>query len=91
MVRRRQAGLNALQIWNEPDLKRLPADQYLSLQAVASYILRAGGIDLPLVGAGFSSWQTGERLCSSISTARCPHSSMFSRFTPTINRRRCFA
>lgn len=60
MVRRRQAGLNALQIWNEPDLKRLPADQYLSLQAVASYILRAGGIDLPLVGAGFSSWQTGE-------------------------------
>lgn len=59
MVRRRQAGLNALQIWNEPDLKRLPADQYLSLQAVASYILRAGGIDLPLVGAGFSSWQTG--------------------------------
>lgn len=60
MVKRRLAGLNAFQIWNEPDLKQLPADQYLSLQAVASYVLRTGGSELPLIGAGFSSWQTGK-------------------------------
>ena len=60
MIVCRRAGTNAFQIWNEPDLRRIPGDQYLSLQIAASYALQQSAPELPLVGCGFSSWLTGE-------------------------------
>lgn len=49
-------ALDAFQIWNEPDLKPIPCDQYLSVEAMASAVMAQRKIPLPLAGTGFSSF-----------------------------------
>lgn len=54
-VKRWRNALAGFQIWNEPDLRPVPCDQYLSLLAMASATLKKAAPDLPLIGAGIGS------------------------------------
>jgi hypothetical protein len=47
------------EIWNEPDLKPLPADQYVPLAKATAYALRRGRIAAPIVGGVYATVPPG--------------------------------
>jgi hypothetical protein len=50
LTKKWSANWSGLEIWNEPDLSTLPADQYAPLVKAASYALARLGSDVPIVG-----------------------------------------
>ena len=59
IARRWQSTWGAMEIWNEPDIHfgdHLPADQYAALVKAVAYGFSRQGIDTPLVGGVFASY-----------------------------------
>lgn len=57
--RRFSSSWGAVEVWNEPDLIALPADQYVPLAKVAAYAQYRAGVSAPIVGGVFSGYIPG--------------------------------